>query len=296
VKLLPRLLPVGLLLTLGAGGALVSTNAASSPSAPYVDFSHAEHLARQPEKSCTDCHAVTAKTGATPAYKEKSCAHCHDEVPRYEPRARGQQLAAAFSHGDHVGQGGSAYVDCVSCHALRPPRKEPMGRPTFTKPGKAECFACHQRVGGAVPQVTSCAACHGRDERRAKPKSHDVTWATRHGIHADPFHAFDHGQQCNLCHKENTCVGCHQSQTPRDHTALWRERGHGIAAAWDQTRCKTCHETNQCISCHSTNAPRNHRGSWTRTHGLVARGRGDTSCLTCHRPATCVSCHAGGAQ
>jgi hypothetical protein len=261
-----------------------AVSAWSAPSAPDVDFSHVEHLTREPDKSCLDCHDISKKTGAAPSWNRTACTRCHDAaVPGYMPRARGPLLGVAFSHGQHL-----AKVDCVACH------KRTNDDAPFTRPGKRACFSCHAKSSGDVPQEVACTSCHGQNQRAVKPPSHDSLWTRRHGVHADPFHAFDHGQACTLCHKENTCVSCHQTQKPRDHTALWRVRSHGSAAAWDSTRCKTCHETNQCISCHQSEAPRNHRGAWQATHGLVARSRGDASCLTCHRPASCVSCHAGG--
>lgn len=265
--------------------ALAALPSQSAPGVPPVDFSHVEHMTRQPDARCTDCHDVTRTTGAAPTWTATSCTYCHDDdIPAFAPRARGQQMAVAFSHGTH-----QARTGCLQCHE-REGEDE-----AFTKPTKQACFSCHSQAEGDVPPTTSCKSCHEQDQRRVAPRSHDVTWTKRHGIHADPFHDFEHGQACTLCHKENSCVGCHQTQAPRDHTALWRERTHGAFAAWDRNRCKTCHETNQCIRCHTTNAPRNHRGAWQATHGLVARSRGDQSCLTCHRPASCVQCHSGNA-
>ena len=90
-----------------------------------------------------------------------------------------------------------------------------------------------------------------------------------------------------MAHEPTFCEDCHRDQEPRDHTALFRTRTHGIVASIDRARCETCHQPDFCIRCHSEVSPRSHRGMW-------ARGR-NTHCIACHIPVAseprCYTCH-----
>jgi hypothetical protein len=262
-------------------------SATSTTSSHVVTFSHEDHLARTPEARCKDCHEV-AKGATLPVVRWASCAQCHDETPTGASRRRGRTLGVVFEHDAHAKS-----LTCGACHARRSGEDAPRLAPEHTRPSGPDCLSCHatRNVG---PAPLACASCHGRDQRRTKPSSHDASWRRRHGAFAEPLAPAAHGQRCLDCHRESSCRGCHDVERPRDHTALWRVRGHGVAASWDRDRCKTCHQTASCTACHATTEPRSHGPTWRATHGLVARSRADTSCLTCHRPSTCLQCHQGG--
>lgn len=270
---------------------LAPTDAA--PTGPSYSFSHAEHLARDPEAKCVDCHDATVNDNGHPARRAAHCAQCHDDVPLVRPREEGAHLAIRFTHVPH------ATTECTSCHTrvahngsdAAPAHDEAHAE--FSRIAtSATCFACHGQSAGA-PREQACTRCHGRDERTFPPDSHGAVWKQQHGKSVMALAPSSHGQSCTLCHKESSCKSCHRVDKPADHTVLWGERMHGVRASFDRQRCQTCHETGQCISCHRSTEPQNHRGAWKATHGLVARNQSDTTCQVCHRPSFCLDCHRG---
>jgi hypothetical protein len=139
-----------------------------------------------------------------------------------------------------------------------------------------------------------CAACHGRDEARARPAGHlSAGFQRAHGELSRGAEDAGHGRACALCHRRQSCDACHKTTRPADHTALWRLRAHGLAAGWDREACKTCHESGACVRCHRTTRPLNHGAAWRATHGLAAADRLDARCTMCHSPGACARCHAG---
>jgi len=261
-------------------------------SRPTLVFSHEEHMDRVRDPRCTDCHEAVRVVSGPPAIRADVCFSCHDSIPRYTPRQREAPLAVSFPHVPHAKS-----VACTDCHVARATTSDDervAERALYARPStSASCFSCH-RSRGQGAREPECAACHGRDEQRVKPVSHDGGWIDRHGRSAFLSSTHAHGESCTSCHREVGCKQCHETRSPRDHTGLWRVRTHGAAAGWDRDRCKTCHETNQCIACHTTVPPPSHSGAWIARHGLMARSRTDESCLTCHQQASCNACHAGG--
>jgi hypothetical protein len=161
------------------------------------------------------------------------------------------------------------------------------------------CVDCHAdpHRGSAGP---NCGDCHSTTDfrgllaggRTLKPADHNQLWLRSH---ADlPWDDDDPGAQgraCVRCHASPVCTSCHRTHPPKSHTALWRLRGHGPAAAFDPETCRVCHQPGACIQCHRTTAPLNHRGAWKTLHGFAAGSFANDNCFVCHRRADCLLCH-----
>jgi len=246
-------------------------------------FSHETHLGEDLE--CDACHDLGGE-GKAASLKLGGCEDCHDDgVPGTRLAAEARPLKMRFPHAAHV-----EAAECKDCHAATMADEQKAGEPVMEL---GRCISCHQENGVETPE-SACQTCHGVDQRRVEPSSHDRAWQERHGRESRWSVVADHGEDCYDCHARDACRRCHTQTRPRSHTGLWRMRVHGTAASWDRSACQTCHETGTCISCHSRTAPLNHRGPWTATHGLVAGSRTDERCTTCHIAAQdCIRCHSG---
>jgi hypothetical protein len=57
--------------------------------------------------------------------------------------------------------------------------------------------------------------------------------------------------RCKTCHETSTCVRCHQTTQPMNHTGAWINL-HGLAAGSRVSEsCSVCHQPAWCASCHS---------------------------------------------
>jgi hypothetical protein len=98
-------------------------------------------------------------------------------------------------------------------------------------------------------------------------------------------------RECLQCHSDRTaCINCHQDTQPRNHTAAWVHRTHGLEARWNRDACATCHREDSCVQCHRSTPPSTHvpgfggagqsvNGHCNSCHFPLA----DTSCFTCHK-------------
>jgi len=154
---------------------------------------------------------------------------------------------------------------CLACHRNL---TTSMGSNFANIPTMDAAMAAHL-VRGLTQE---CEACHRELNRLTPPMTHDSHWSAMHGR----ISMFDDRGQCLLCHQESACKTCHSLEKPRDHTALFRRRTHGIVASWDRSRCLTCHRYDACLSCHLASAS-----------PIPPRGfhRPDAFCLGCHSPA-----------
>jgi hypothetical protein len=115
-----------------------------------------------------------------------------------------------------------------------------------------------------------------------KPSSHDISWLHRHGPASKATMS-----ECLECHTDKiSCIQCHKDVAPRNHTAGWIKKGHGLEARWERTACLSCHKQDMCTECHQSMTPVSHRGNWASSSG---------HCLQCHKGAlqetTCYVCH-----
>jgi hypothetical protein len=191
-----------------------------------------------------------------------------------------------FDHAKHED------VECASCHSASITNDGWQPRPLVPQ---AKCEDCHGEKKVEVAEA-SCKSCHGADVKAMAPPDHQVTWGKRHGDAAKWRVWETHGTDCTTCHQNDSCTTCHSTKKPDSHTALWRMRGHGQAASWDQASCNTCHETGQCIQCHKTTPPQNHSGNWMSAHGFAAQVRSADTCTTCHSVSECYTCHTGAGK
>ncbi len=247
-------------------------------------FSHKMHLEEGAE--CDSCHKFD-ETNGTQKLSQEACTECHDDgPPSWYLAQKARRLPFTFPHEKHSDAG-----ECKDCHGPTIKEKQIAQEAikTFT-----DCQTCHAEADIEL-NISNCKKCHGRDQKKVKPKDHlpENSWRTRHGREAG-WRVFEqHGKNCESCHRQHTCRNCHKTTKPKSHTVLWRTRTHGVNASWDRDSCKNCHESGSCIRCHRSNPPLNHRGSWQYTHGLVAGSRTNEHCTVCHRLSWCASCHRG---
>lgn len=253
-------------------------------------FSHELHVVEQ-GVACATCHEPGPDDGPPAMPARAVCWICHRDLDADKPADRradayypdGVFTASdpvtpladeiLFSHAGHVERS-----DCNTCHPGIERNVVAAELPRLDMDG---CMGCHDTLGAP----NDCATCHREIDTDQAPASHAFQWTTLHGDR------WRHPEQtltdrCDLCHTESTCVQCHRSEQPASHTNAWRERYHGLDAAFDRASCQVCHQDDSCARCHRSTEPRSHTagfGSPLNTH-----------CLSCHFPLgneTCAVCH-----
>lgn len=242
-------------------------------------FSHNNHVKKQ-NLACEDCHAGSENGILAGAPSTDICATCHEEADKYKgiadeaarkwPRIEVLSADGIFSHKNHADKG----VKCEDCHGN-------MAKSRVTgiedMPAMEDCMACHAKKGVS----TACQTCHKETKRETAPADHSKAWEKSHGqLARDP----KSGGRCLLCHEQNKCASCHNSQKPQDHTLSWKEFGHGIESGMDRGRCATCHRSDFCVKCHRSTPPSSHRGDWGENHcgQCHISGGGGQNCSVCH--------------
>lgn len=254
-------------------------------------FDHQLHLSLE----CVDCHTEVAKGATAGMPTLETCTDCHETIDEKKPPERhvarlfenGRYKAAnvtaipsevIFSHQRHTT--GERKLACTDCHQGI---EQSTAITKDVRVDMKECMDCHER--SKAPN--ECATCHQRIRKDVRPATHAKNWRRGHGQVAKD--GDDEGlNECSLCHAEDSCTSCHQTEAPANHNEHWRQRGHGLAASTDRDACTTCHQSDSCESCHKTTAPRTHRGQW----GAPT----DRHCLDCHVPVadtSCAVCHDG---
>ncbi|MBF0280186.1 MAG: cytochrome c3 family protein [SAR324 cluster bacterium] len=271
-----------------------------------IKFNHKLHVQGE-EIECNDCHAETAESERATFPEESFCEDCHDETepdpdskegcllchnidPEKLPFRDEGSLAIKmgpepykdllFSHEVHAEQD----ISCTTCHedidedeSLILPRK-------IYLPTAQQCRNCHV----AENIVTDCQSCHEEINTDKAPENHQQGWDRFHGLTAVMSKGGAHQEDCLTCHLQSDCASCHLTEAPRDHTAFWKLRGHGMIVSAERERCSTCHiQESFCSSCHNETAPANHVGNWRVRH-----------CTTCHLDSgftpennSCAVCH-----
>lgn len=190
--------------------------------------------------TCVGCHADFAAVlpkshPAVPGKTLAACLSCHK--PAQGDKAEPNRFAAAL-HRAHAG--GSASVDCTTCHvargkgpiavasgkvalpvtadalkSLRPVMVSWASAPfldSFHGKGGVDCAGCH---GPGVPAAGAeignerCLACHGPMERLVE-KTKPAQFADR-----NPHHSHLGEIACTVCHKAHEasvvyCLDCHR--------------------------------------------------------------------------------------
>lgn len=247
-------------------------------------FSHKKHVVEQ-ELQCNTCHTGSEDGARAGAPNPDICATCHEEVQANLDMAR--ELASRwprlktlppdgiFSHKTHQ----DADIKCEQCHGN-------VGTSDKVKqkhiPAEADCLFCHTKVGIS----TDCSTCHQTINTSTAPPDHNQTWIRSHGeVAGEPVR----GERCYRCHAKSSCLSCHAVQKPYDHTATWREYGHGVASQFDRNRCFACHRSDSCMRCHQESSPRSHRAGFgppsnRHCYDCHLTG-GEVSCVVCHGSA-----------
>ncbi|MFH1742501.1 MAG: cytochrome c3 family protein [bacterium] len=217
---------------------------------------------------------------------EESCVKCHDGQPETEPYVEVHLPTMEESTAFYRSM--KKDVGCLDCHTK-------SEAPSINE----TCLSCHKAGGDAVGLANmdssieaverlglepECSLCHRELDRDVQPPSHKRgDWHRSHGFAED---LIDVGR-CALCHEDNTCQMCHAVEQPRSHTNVWRNRVHGLQAAYERDRCLVCHRADSCDRCHREVSPRNHVGGWGAPQ--------NRHCLRCHaepgEPVGCYACH-----
>jgi hypothetical protein len=254
-------------------------------------FSHRVHVGDE-GLECYMCHINWEEDDDPGMPTAAACQLCHDpedeDAPPIAELFDGEVYKAtrASALGDEITYSHLFHVTdeegCTACHAevIQSDRVEPWMAVTMD-----DCVACHTRVEAR----TDCTVCHAEIDVTLRPWTHDATWEQFHGqsVRNRSNATVD---RCELCHKESSCVECHQENAPASHTNFWRRRGHGLTASLDRATCMACHTPDFCNRCHENAVPVSHRGQWgspRNTHCLSCHlGGGDQSCSLCHTEIT----------
>jgi c(7)-type cytochrome triheme protein len=231
-----------------------------------------------PEKDrCMTCHEQL-DTPDRP--KEKTVAGFLDPNGRPVWSAFTRQSdEIVFSHKVHADR----KIACADCHG---PLVQDKGlTPDGKRMSMAACSACHAE---RAPAKNECRTCHQVLDRTVAPENHRRQWGPTHGLVSRLGAAGGAAADCALCHRQDSCTTCHQTQAPGDHTNFWRLRAHGVASGLDRSRCQVCHRSDMCDRCHQQSAPLSHTG-------LFGAPR-HQHCTGCHLPVQaavggCATCH-----
>jgi hypothetical protein len=247
---------------------------------------------------CASCHA---KNDPHQGKLGSACERCH--IPaKGAPKFDHEKMTNFRRTGVHQ------HVDCGFCHQAPPATPPEVGWTRNQTPpplsrlfpviGK-RCADCHADPHRGA-DGSDCEQCHNTTSfaalrvstRLARPPDHDRGWLRKHTVLPfDDQELAEDGRSCNHCHGTPSCDRCHRTMVPKSHTASWRLRGHGTAAAFDAESCQTCHLTGTCVECHRTTRPLNHRGSWDKLHGYAVGSFADSNCYVCHSRGECWRCH-----
>jgi hypothetical protein len=227
-------------------------------------------LAWPGHKVCADCHGDMIETNEISA---KTCGVCHKEKNLNDIAKRPEYAAAAPGVFTHTA---ALKTECASCHAyMLAPDQDYV-----PKTSRSDIIMIRQK---SHESGRSCDTCHSNMSPLVPPASHKKDWTRRHGSEANAPDAV-----CSVCHHEETCRECHETNKPLSHNNnLWRLKTHGIEASWERAKCRVCHEVDFCVECHSQTRPLSHNAAWRGTH-----------CQNCHTSQEmgtgCVTCHFEG--
>jgi len=219
------------------------------------------------------------------------CSPCHIDLGAFK-----NPKLVNFSHPVHFKRG----IRCQVCHVVFPHRPGGTVKPTMD-----QCGNCHRLQHGNLGRMApaNCDLCHPKDFK-LKPADHEAKdFAGR--VHADAAKATV--QSCLVCHKSDSCEGCHAKSgvAPAPAAAyrwfgLWpvpKESGLKItigASPVTMSACQACHGDLQkwkndklvnfnhpahfkrqitCDKCHD---------KWPHSPGKLEKPK-MAACVRCHR-------------
>jgi len=202
-------------------------------------------------------------------------------------------------------------VACDYCHDLNRQRTD-ISKPDLKGAYHRQCIDCHSEWDNNV----SCESCHelrgsgksaftGKEYRKERihpeintPSKLVYKTSEQKGTLVTFFHN-EHtgifGFECKSCHREESCVKCHDVTKSSAKKEISLEQKH--------KKCVSCHDTavkTGCESCHTKKElkPFNHK---IRTGFELKSYHSELSCSNCHPTktvftgliSTCTSCHSG---
>ncbi|MBI5592323.1 MAG: cytochrome c3 family protein [Deltaproteobacteria bacterium] len=235
-----------------------------------------EEITRASHPACVQCHVIDE---ADPG--SEKCLLCHfrkdGQIVPSRPDRRPNYAVAPPQHGIHAEE----KIGCRECHGEVTKARRLSAIDFIRMEG---CVGCHYK-GKTVADIEQCLLCHGQMTRSKKPSTHaSPAWnGTLHGRSSqiEPF-------ICSRCHNQNYCDQCHRVAPPKDHTSVFKLRGHGMHAVSNPNRCDTCHKQDFCIRCHTTTPPKYHTTVFKSSRPFL-------HCGMCHFPLEegnrCRACH-----
>jgi len=260
-------------------------------------FSHKYHV-QDEELACSDCHdgAKTSITGKDDLLAKEAvcrdcheeddteCSMCHKEPDNPLPSPRITNYSLKFNHNLHIEQ---EEIQCLTCHSGID-ESESLSADLHL-PKMETCMDCH-----ITPlDLPGCYQCHTKQEQ-LRPAEHTLAWNEMHGMAARSG-----AQICNSCHRESSCIDCHQGENIAgfSHNADFMVT-HSQQFTTRESDCATCHQSRDyCIDCHvNVNyiVPVGHNSpDWSGFEHAI-EGRMDFErCSVCHTGGeeTCIKCH-----
>lgn len=257
-------------------------------------FSHERHAKHVPE--CASCHDIMDNGKITRAM-HKACVQCHPineaepgsekcllchfrkdgQIVPIQPSKRPNYGDASPQHQIHA----EAKISCGECHG-EVTKARRLSTIDFMR--MEGCMGCHDNKE-TVAGREQCQLCHKTVNKTVKPSTH-VSSAWNGILHgkSSQIETF----MCSRCHSQSYCDQCHMVGPPKDHTSVFKLRGHGMLAVSNPNRCDTCHKQDFCVRCHTTVEPKYHTRVFKTT-------RPYTHCGMCHFPLEegnrCRTCH-----
>ena len=249
-----------------------------------ANFPHKPHIAQ--DVACDICHDLNDNGVGYPTFE--TCLTCHEEK------------ADVFNRCNecHVKQNITVKKESIDSHKKTFEPHIPAAwkeinfqHKKYSKNEPQFCLGCHPNIKTSersslknFPAMeesmqfakkqgisNDCQVCHTQVNKITPPASHNIAWKRKHGL----MEPFMDKSRCLLCHQEETCTACHQTEKPQSHTNLWRKKTHGIQSSFDRSKCMVCHRSDECQSCHTASAAPIPPASYHNP---------DAPCAGCHAP------------
>ena len=195
-------------------------------------------------------------------------------------------------------------LSCKQCHSVKR-KREDVSKPDLRGAYHQQCLSCHREWS----HKTECVSCHKRKEKKInlkqtiakyKLKIHPkiktptkIVFKTQsnkgkyvtfyHDQHIKKF-----GFKCINCHKNQTCIRCHDLKNITNKELMYYEHPVEVHFSKEQhhEECFSCHKENKCSFCHKdkVSAPFN--------HGLIT----GWPLNKFHKKLACQKCHGNKKQ
>jgi len=197
-------------------------------------------------------------------------------------------------------------VPCSECHVANRIRED-LRLPDLKGAFHRQCIDCHKLWASQV----ECSDCHlengmedsesigmSKDRKSIHPRIEEPERVVYETEEMDGFVTFYHsdhvnvfGNECNDCHKQESCARCHTEEDLLKNVKLSSEEKH--------LACSSCHDTeDNCESCHKEEIVSGF-DHLVSTGFNVSKYHKNVECESCHKEAkifrglkqSCASCH-----